>query len=239
MMRNILVLRITRKEWPRLVSCLSDPCFSYWDKKNNSTPAQLVGVHTSALVLCDILAVKSHTWLIIVIISQWDGRGAQGIIAASRYGRYGHLGVPHSPAVLGCSEGVWMLVTGVGAIKPEADICPPQLDTEARWGSWDSWGPEDSNSLSACAKPQRFKAPLKPSQIPTGNSGRLKTRPYTSGVGRVDGSVLLACRGGSEAPITTWGHLCYWEGIRGEAGWNWLLQVNAQAMVPFHLVCIG
>lgn len=128
MMRNILVLRISCKEWPCLVCRLSDPYFSL----KTSTPAQLVGVHTSALIFWDIFAVKPHTWLIIVIISQWDRWVVQGIIAARRYGRYSHLGVPHTPAVLGCNEGVWMSVTGGGATKSEAHICHPQLDTEAR-----------------------------------------------------------------------------------------------------------
>lgn len=55
-----------------------------------------------------------------------------------------------------------MLVTGGGAIKPEADICPPQLDTEARWGSRDSCGPEDSFSSSkALSDPNRKQWPSK------------------------------------------------------------------------------
>lgn len=132
-MRNILALRVTCKEWPLLVCRPSDPscCFSGLGLKN-STPAWLVGVHTSALNLCDILAVKSHIWLIIVIISQWDGWAVQGIIAASHCSRYSHLGVPHSPAVEGWKEmGRWGGLVTVGGAS-EAHICPPQLDMEAR-----------------------------------------------------------------------------------------------------------
>ena len=123
-------------QWPTSpVCCPSDlSCFFFfillWRK--NWTPAWLVGVHTSALISCDSLAVKSHIWLIIVIINQWDGWAVQGIIAASHCSRSSHLGAPHSPAVLGCSEGVWTMAVEGGALKPEAPICPPQLETEAR-----------------------------------------------------------------------------------------------------------
>ena len=89
--------------------------FLLWRK--NWTPAWLVGVHTSALISCDSLAVKSHIWLIIVIINQWDGWAVQGIIAASHCSHSSHLGAPHSTAVLGCSEGVWMMAMMGGALK--------------------------------------------------------------------------------------------------------------------------
>lgn len=59
-----------------------------------------------------------------------------------------------------------MLVTGGGAIKPEADICPPQLDTEAR-GEAETLvvqrrqAPEIQSSSKALSDPNRKQWPSK------------------------------------------------------------------------------
>lgn len=213
--------------------------FAFFLWRKNWTPAWLVGVHTSALISCDSLAVKSHIWLIIVIINQWDGWAVQGIIAASHCSHSSHLGAPHSPAVLGCSEGVWMMAMMGGALKPEAHICPPQLETEAR-GEAVTLEVQRTGTLphpgDLCHAPelQTSRQTRHPLQEGGGGGSRrwrkesvlsFKTHVWPTG-------------GGSEAPITTGGHPCYWEGIKGKAGWSWLLQVTAQAIAPFYPECI-
>lgn len=108
------------------------PLFPLLGQRKPNTCSAGGGPFLSTCVI--FLQWSPPTWLIVVIISQWDERVAQGINAASHNTVATVIWASRTPRLFYAAVrvfGCWRL-RGGGAIKPQADICTPQLDTEVR-----------------------------------------------------------------------------------------------------------
>lgn len=186
MMRNVLV---TCKEWPRLVCCPSDPSchFSDWDRKTQHLHGRWGFIPQRLSRVIFLHCSLTYDWSQSLLVSG-TGEGRKGSLqratAAATVIWVSHI------AVLGWRE-LAMLVQWACLDAGDSGwgfkVRSSYLSSTAGHGSergklWLLWsrGLELSLSLVICVTPHSFRPPLKPCEIPTGNSGCPSNLRYTS-----------------------------------------------------------